>query len=212
MSYRGGGGGRGRGGYAGGAAAGGGGYQGRGGGYGGGGGGYGGAGGYQGRGGGAGGGSGGGYQGRGGGGGRSGGGGRGGYQPPSVGVLTAQTWMEAAAAGTEMAVAGDLQKLSVSSPPSSSKALRLPPRPGFGKIGMRCVVRANHFIVQVAERDLHHYDVISSSLYLSHTHTHTHTSSSMISGRVLSSCVLIRRLNTCSLAFLFVCDVRLKHR
>ena len=171
MSYRGGGGGRGRGGYAGGAAAGGGGYQGRGGGYGGGGGGYGGAGGYQGRGGGAGGGSGGGYQGRGGGG-RSGGGGRGGYQPPSVGVLTAQTWMEAAAAGTEMAVAGDLQKLSVSSPPSSSKALRLPPRPGFGKIGMRCVVRANHFIVQVAERDLHHYDVISSSLYLSHTHTH----------------------------------------
>ncbi|KAJ8426313.1 hypothetical protein Cgig2_007836 [Carnegiea gigantea] len=164
MSYRGGGGGgRGRGGYGGGAGGGGGGYQGRGGGgsggYGGGGGssyGGGGGGGYQGRGRGAGGGGGGGYQGRGGvGGGRSGGGGRGGHEPPSVGVLTAQTWKGASTA----AVAGDLQKLSVSAPPSSSKAVRLPARPGFGKIGMRCVVRANHFIVEVADRDLHHYDV-----------------------------------------------------
>ncbi|XP_062158569.1 protein argonaute 5-like isoform X2 [Alnus glutinosa] len=32
-------------------------------------------------------------------------------------------------------------------------------RPGCGTIGKRIVVRANHFLVEVADRDLHHYDV-----------------------------------------------------
>ncbi|PON32555.1 Exonuclease/helicase-like [Parasponia andersonii] len=45
------------------------------------------------------------------------------------------------------------------SPPSSLKALRFPARPSYGKLGRKCVVRANHFLVQVADRDLHHYDV-----------------------------------------------------
>ncbi|KAH9660338.1 protein argonaute 5 [Citrus sinensis] len=44
-------------------------------------------------------------------------------------------------------------------PPSSSQAMRLPVRPGFGTVGRKCVVRANHFMVQLAERDIHHYDV-----------------------------------------------------
>ncbi|XP_050370071.1 protein argonaute 5-like [Argentina anserina] len=45
-------------------------------------------------------------------------------------------------------------------PPSSSKAVKPPPqRPGFGTAGKKIQVRANHFLVQVAERDLHHYDV-----------------------------------------------------
>nr|GLL33985.1 protein argonaute 5 isoform X2 [Ipomoea trifida] len=44
-------------------------------------------------------------------------------------------------------------------PPASTKAIRFPVRPGAGTIGQRCVVRANHFLVQIAERDLHHYDV-----------------------------------------------------
>nr|GMD25443.1 protein argonaute 5 [Ipomoea batatas] len=44
-------------------------------------------------------------------------------------------------------------------PPASSKAVRFPTRPGFGKVGMRCVVRANHFLVDIADRDLNHYDV-----------------------------------------------------
>ncbi|KAM3232040.1 protein argonaute 5 [Capsicum chacoense] len=43
--------------------------------------------------------------------------------------------------------------------PASSKAIRVPRRPGFGSSGWKCVVRANHFLVQVADRDLHHYDV-----------------------------------------------------
>ncbi|KAL7160788.1 hypothetical protein ACSBR2_041434 [Camellia fascicularis] len=50
-------------------------------------------------------------------------------------------------------------KEAVQPPPASSKAVRLPARPGFGTAGQKCVVRANHFMVQVAERDLHHYDV-----------------------------------------------------
>ncbi|KAH9700158.1 protein argonaute 5 [Citrus sinensis] len=44
-------------------------------------------------------------------------------------------------------------------PPSSSRAVRLPVRPGFGTRGRKCVVRANHFMVQLAKRDIHHYDV-----------------------------------------------------
>ncbi|XP_062105193.1 protein argonaute 5-like [Humulus lupulus] len=44
-------------------------------------------------------------------------------------------------------------------PPESSKSVRFPVRPGYGKVGRKCVVKANHFIVQVADRDLCHYDV-----------------------------------------------------
>ncbi|XP_050204990.1 protein argonaute 5 [Mercurialis annua] len=54
------------------------------------------------------------------------------------------------------------QKLTTrdpAAPPASSKAVRFPSRPGYGKAGMKCVVRANHFLVDVADRDLHQYDV-----------------------------------------------------
>jgi eukaryotic translation initiation factor 2C len=39
-------------------------------------------------------------------------------------------------------------------------------RPGCGTIGKRIVVRANHFLVEVADRDLHHYDVSSCTQIL----------------------------------------------
>lgn len=48
-------------------------------------------------------------------------------------------------------------------PPSSSKAMTVAKRPGYGTIGRKVVVRANHFLVQVEDKDLYHYDV---SLYL----------------------------------------------
>jgi eukaryotic translation initiation factor 2C len=44
-------------------------------------------------------------------------------------------------------------------PPASSKALVHAPRPGAGTVGKKCLVRANHFLVQVAENNLYHYDV-----------------------------------------------------
>ncbi|KAJ3672312.1 hypothetical protein LUZ60_007033 [Juncus effusus] len=43
--------------------------------------------------------------------------------------------------------------------PASSKAVKFPLRPGKGSIGMRCLVRANHFFAELPNKDLHHYDV-----------------------------------------------------
>ncbi|KAL5724067.1 Protein argonaute mel1 [Ranunculus cassubicifolius] len=54
-------------------------------------------------------------------------------------------------------------KLTLSSDNSgsveSSKAMSFPSRPGYGTVGMKCVIKANHFLVTLSERDLHHYDV-----------------------------------------------------
>ncbi|KAF5181476.1 Argonaute family protein, partial [Thalictrum thalictroides] len=47
---------------------------------------------------------------------------------------------------------------STNPPPESSKALSFPRRPGFGTVGTKCVVKANHFLVKLADKDLHHYD------------------------------------------------------
>lgn len=44
-------------------------------------------------------------------------------------------------------------------PPVSSKALRFPLRPGKGKLGQRCIVKANHFFAELPDKDLHQYDV-----------------------------------------------------
>ncbi|KAJ0982367.1 hypothetical protein J5N97_010622 [Dioscorea zingiberensis] len=49
-----------------------------------------------------------------------------------------------------VAVSGSMTPLSVA---------KCPPRPGLGTVGRKCAVRANHFLVQVADKDLHHYDV-----------------------------------------------------
>ncbi|KAB1227356.1 Protein argonaute 5 [Morella rubra] len=70
--------------------------------------------------------------------------------------------MSAAALSTEMEKRLQMQEpapVIQASPPSSSKALSIPKRPGFGSKGQKIMVRANHFLVEVADRDLHHYDV-----------------------------------------------------
>ncbi|CAL4918406.1 unnamed protein product [Urochloa decumbens] len=56
---------------------------------------------------------------------------------------------------TQMALAAPAGRL----PPASSKAVVLPARPGYGTAGRRCRVRANHFLVQVADTEIYHYDV-----------------------------------------------------
>lgn len=43
--------------------------------------------------------------------------------------------------------------------PASSKSIRFPRRPGKGTIGEKCIIKANHFFAQLADRDFHHYDV-----------------------------------------------------
>ncbi|CAN1265708.1 Protein argonaute 1 [Linum perenne] len=68
------------------------------------------------------------------------------------------------------AVSEQMQQLTVSQeapsdqaiqvvPPASSKSVRFPVRPGKGTVGLRCVVKANHFFAELPDKDLHQYDV-----------------------------------------------------
>jgi eukaryotic translation initiation factor 2C len=43
--------------------------------------------------------------------------------------------------------------------PVSSKAIKFPLRPGRGRTGQRCIVKANHFFADLPDKDLHQYDV-----------------------------------------------------
>lgn len=43
--------------------------------------------------------------------------------------------------------------------PSSSRMIKAPARNGFGTAGRKCVIRANHFLVDIGQKDPHHYDV-----------------------------------------------------
>ncbi|KAL5716727.1 argonaute 1B [Ranunculus cassubicifolius] len=40
-----------------------------------------------------------------------------------------------------------------------NKSLKFPQRLGKGRIGMRCIVKANHFFAELPDKDLHQYDV-----------------------------------------------------
>lgn len=42
---------------------------------------------------------------------------------------------------------------------SSSKSMRFPLRPGMGRFGDKCIVKANHFYTELPDKDLHQYDV-----------------------------------------------------
>ncbi|GJN24775.1 hypothetical protein PR202_gb12537 [Eleusine coracana subsp. coracana] len=51
-------------------------------------------------------------------------------------------------------------------PPASSKEMVPPTRPGYGTVGEKVMVRANHFLVQVAHNDdIYHYDVSHLSCF-----------------------------------------------
>ncbi|KAI4300386.1 hypothetical protein L6164_033771 [Bauhinia variegata] len=43
--------------------------------------------------------------------------------------------------------------------PAPSPKAKFVPRPGYGSAGNRCVIHANHFVVELADRELYHYDV-----------------------------------------------------
>ena len=43
--------------------------------------------------------------------------------------------------------------------PSSSKSLSFARRPGFGQVGTKCIVKANHFFAELPDKDLNQYDV-----------------------------------------------------
>lgn len=56
--------------------------------------------------------------------------------------------------------------IHVQPPPVSSKSLRFPLRPGKGRSGIKCVVKANHFFAELPDKDLHQYDVSHCFLVL----------------------------------------------
>lgn len=43
--------------------------------------------------------------------------------------------------------------------PTSSKSMNFAPRPGFGQLGTKCIVKANHFLADLPNKDLNQYDV-----------------------------------------------------
>ncbi|KAL2486894.1 Protein argonaute 10 [Abeliophyllum distichum] len=43
--------------------------------------------------------------------------------------------------------------------PSSTKSLSFAPRPGYGQLGTKCIVKANHFFAELPDKDLNQYDV-----------------------------------------------------
>ena len=47
--------------------------------------------------------------------------------------------------------------------PTSSKCLSYTKRPGYGQVGTKCIVKANHFFAELPDKDLNQYDVRSSS-------------------------------------------------
>ncbi|XP_022974445.1 protein argonaute 10-like [Cucurbita maxima] len=42
---------------------------------------------------------------------------------------------------------------------NSSKSVSFAPRPGFGQVGTKCMVKANHFFAELPDKDLNQYDV-----------------------------------------------------
>lgn len=48
--------------------------------------------------------------------------------------------------------------------PSSRKALSFAARPGYGQLGVKCIVKANHFLAELPDKDLNQYDVSCFSL------------------------------------------------
>lgn len=47
-------------------------------------------------------------------------------------------------------------------PPSSSSSdrrLSFPTRPGYGQLGTKCIVKANHFVAELSDRNLSQYTV-----------------------------------------------------
>jgi eukaryotic translation initiation factor 2C len=74
---------------------------------------------------------------------------------------------EAAVAAAQGAAASDAEDASgVDLAPVSKKGLAHPARPGIGTVGKSVRIRANHFLVDVADNNLFHYDVSKPALLL----------------------------------------------
>ncbi|CAA0826626.1 Protein argonaute 1 [Striga hermonthica] len=81
---------------------------------------------------------------------------------PGAGVTSQQPQEPSASAVSEQIQHLSLQpevNPSQEMQPASSKSMRFPLRPGKGNNGIKCIVKANHFLAQLPDKDLHQYDV-----------------------------------------------------
>nr|GEU73432.1 protein argonaute 5 [Tanacetum cinerariifolium] len=60
--------------------------------------------------------------------------------------------------GTSMLVASVLAAVSLPLVASSSKLIKPPARPGFSTVGRKVMITANHFLVQLSDKNTHQYD------------------------------------------------------
>lgn len=67
-----------------------------------------------------------------------------------------QTTPAAAVSGTEIVAVSHQMHMGGH---SLSKNSNFAPRPGFGQLGTKCIVKANHFLADLPTKDLNHYDV-----------------------------------------------------
>uniref|UniRef100_A0A1J3JNK1 Protein argonaute 10 n=1 Tax=Noccaea caerulescens TaxID=107243 RepID=A0A1J3JNK1_NOCCA len=67
-----------------------------------------------------------------------------------------QTTPAAAVSGTEIVAVSHQMQMGGH---SLSKNSNFAPRPGFGQLGTKCIVKANHFLADLPTKDLNHYDV-----------------------------------------------------
>ncbi|WMV47813.1 hypothetical protein MTR67_041198 [Solanum verrucosum] len=81
------------------------------------------------------------------------------FMRPSSRPCTAASKPVIAAAVEATNVSGVETNGSSSGFPSSSKSLCFAPRPGYGQLGTKCIVKANHFLADLPDKELNQYDV-----------------------------------------------------
>jgi eukaryotic translation initiation factor 2C len=75
-------------------------------------------------------------------------------------VVTAQLSALSMEAGADLSAVVVVVQAPIPLPGDSYK---FPHRPGSGHLGTRCLVKANHFLAELPDKDLHQYDVRCSS-------------------------------------------------
>lgn len=73
-------------------------------------------------------------------------------KPPPPSQTTSSAVVTASAAGEIVAVNHQMQM-------GVRKNSNFAPRPGFGTLGTKCIVKANHFLADLPTKDLNQYDV-----------------------------------------------------
>ncbi|KAL5732173.1 argonaute 1B [Ranunculus cassubicifolius] len=83
-------------------------------------------------------------------------------QQPSVFLAGTSSLPASSTEASPGKLADQAQMLSLQSEGTStqaSKSMRFPPRPGMGTIGRKCLLKANHFLAELPDKEIYQYDV-----------------------------------------------------